>query len=87
MIWLRNGLLVFDSFDLGGIICVWICLINLINSFIGLPFENEGRTARDTYPGSLQTKKTLQLAAMRQSYNATLTATFVGWARKEHKKL
>ena len=38
MTWLRNGSLVFDSLDLGGLICLWICLIN---SFIVLAFDDE----------------------------------------------
>ena len=32
MTWLRNGLLVFDALDLGGIICVWIWLIRSLVS-------------------------------------------------------
>ena len=38
MTWLRKGFLVFDSFDLGGLICLVICLIN---SIIGLAFDDE----------------------------------------------
>ena len=38
MTWLRNSFLVLDSLDLGEVICLWICLIN---SFIGLTFNDE----------------------------------------------
>jgi len=38
MTWLRKGFLVFDSLDLGGLICLLICLIN---SIMGLAFDDE----------------------------------------------
>ena len=36
--WLRKGFLVFDSLDLGGLICLLICLIN---SIFGLAIDDE----------------------------------------------